>query len=674
MFPHQKLDWHTKKLEATVEGRPDDAQARADLARACVSSALFHDGGEAAANKALTHARRVLQGDPDAPDGLVVASLALVLLDRLDAAQKHVDRLLATAPDRADAQLATGLLARAQRNHGAAIRCLELACRLAPDAWEPHVLLGRLLWSVSEANGHPPRLVERSTFHLVRALRIGVATATDPRVRLDLAAACVQGGRLAEAHRMLTRLADNERVGLKALALLGVVDHRLGKHKNAVLSLRRHLEAAGDSAEAWARMADAYLALGESVKAREAAQKALALDPGHVNARTRMALALIAEGREDDGVRDLKALLADVPDHVEAFEEIVRIRLRARDVRWLRGALRSEVSAHDRLPLSGLHDGRPTRPRQATRSRVTVLLGGIREVDAEAVTTVVGVLDLTTDEGLRQTLWEAALDALCRDRAAVARSVLRSPGAGYSAAMGREIVAIANGLDTDVLQQGLHLEDADLGKAAVERHGPARDVRAHRSALDRERREARAWQALLLLAIGARRDPASRPLLQRWTTEADPDLADAARVALVLQGDDEAEAVLRRKARARGVEHLVGLMVAGAAAAGERGQPRVLTDAPERACAVCARRTPEVAHLVAGPSAAVCDRCLALLAAERRDLPEPPEAPCRLCGALAVESRAVWSWRGTEVCHDCLDVSLGLGERDEIAAFLATAV
>jgi tetratricopeptide (TPR) repeat protein len=673
MFPHLKLDWHAKRLEGAIEARPDDAAARAELARVAVSQALFHDGGEAAANRALTHARRALQADPDAPDALVSAAVALVLLDRLDMAQRHVDRVLGVAHERADAHLAAGLLARAQRDLPRAVRSYELACRLSPEAWEPHVLLGRLLWRLAESSGFPSRLVERAAFHLVRALGMGVATAMEPGLRLDLATAIVQGGRLAEAHKLLARLADHDRVGPKALALLGTVDQRLGKHKNAVLNLRRHIETVGDSAPAWARMAEAYLSLGESGKARDAAQKALSLDPGQVDARYLLALAFLAEGREDDGVRELKSLLVDVPDHADAFHALVRIRTKARDVRWLRGALRSEVGVHDRLPAEAIHDGRPSRPRRSTRDRVGVLLAAVREVDPEAVTTVAGALDLSTDEGLRMMIWEAALEAECEARASVARSVLGAPSGGYSAGMGREIVAVAQQLDDDILQKGLHLEDADLGKAAVERHGPARDVRAHRAALDRERREARAWQALLLLALGARCNPSTRPLLQRWTTEADPDLADAARVALVLQGDAEAEAVIRRKARARGIEPLVGLVAAGASPMGERGQPGVLTDAPERACAVCGRRTPEVGHIVAGPDAAMCDRCMAALAQERRDLPEPPDAPCRLCGALAIDGRSVWTWRGTEVCQECLDLSLGRGEREEIANFLALA-
>ncbi len=672
MFPHQKLDWNVARLEKRLESAPDDAVARTELARACLSRGLFHDGGEPWLNKALTQGRRVLQGDPDTADALVAAGMALVAMDRLDAAQKYIDRAVQVAHERADVHLAAGQLARAQGSTASALRSFEFACRLAPDAFEPHLELSQLLWSLAEGPNGSLRLVERSAFHAVRALRIGVTTQLEAGLWFHIAQTCLLAGRLADAHRLLTRLVDNEKYKAKALASLGTVDHRLGKYKNAVQHLRRHIELVGDSHRAYARMAASYLSLGEIQKSREAALKALTLSPGDEDARFTLASALVEEGREDDAVRELKSLLQEAPDHAPAFAELVRLRVRSRDLRWIRNAMRSEAGVHDRLPAEGRHEGRATWPRRATRERIVALILAVREVDDQSVKTLLSAMELTTDEGLRFQLWEAAIDTLSAARAAVARGVLQQPGSAYSAAMGREIIALAPLLEDEIIQKGLYIEDADLGKAAVERHGPARDVRAHRAALDRERREARAWQALLLLALGIRQQPTTRTLLLRWTTEADPDLADAARVALAMLGDAEATLALRRKARARGVDHLVDAMTAGLTPTAGRIRPRVLTDAPEQLCAVCGRRTPEIGHLVTGPTTAVCDRCLAALAAERRELAEAADAGCRLCTATPIDTRAVWQWRGTEICSDCLDTSLGLVERDEISAFLAT--
>src|SRR5262249_42522798 len=158
--------------------------------------------------------------------------------------------------------------------------------------------------------------------------------------------------------------------------------------------------------------------------------------------------------------------------------------------------------------------------------------------------------------GLRFGLWEAALDALSARRAGALRERLGDPGRTYSAAAGREVLALAPLLPEETLVHALEIDDEDLRRAAVDRRGPARDVEDHRKAVDAERREARAWQALVLLALASQRkaaDGATRALLVRWAAEADADLADAANAALVLLGDEGAAEALRRRARARGV-------------------------------------------------------------------------------------------------------------------------
>ena len=48
------------------------------------------------------------------------------------------------------------------------------------------------------------------------------------------------------------------------------------------------------------------------------------------------------DGERDDAVRLFRELLEMAPDHTDAYAELVRLRARDQDVRWLRQALRSE--------------------------------------------------------------------------------------------------------------------------------------------------------------------------------------------------------------------------------------------------------------------------------------------------------------------------------------------
>lgn len=683
MFPHDKLDWHISRLERQAEASPDDASTRLELARACLSRAWFHEGGEPWFNKALTQARRVAQADPGSAGALVVAGCALVGLERLEPASRHLDEALRLAPDRADVHLGLGALHLTEGERHQAVREFESACRLAPESWEAHWLLGRVLWERSQEVGAARRLIERSQFHTVRALQLGPSPALSPQLLHHLGVTCLHTGRFADAHKLFAELLEEERYRARAQYYLGLVNYQLGKYKNAVLYLRQHLRQTPDNPRVHARIGMCYLQLGEITKAREACNRALAIDPDDLQARWTLGCALLEEGREDDATRTFKEILAVAPHHGPAFTELVRIRSARRDLRWLTQALRAEVGQYDRLPPGPPTPPRPgggpaISPKDSVRERIEAVLRGL-DAHEEAVGHIIEAMDLTTDEALRFRLWEAALEHVATRRARRVEALLTQPATAFSAAAGREALALAAQLPEASLIRGLQLGEDDLRRAAVDRHGPAPDVTDHRRHVDHERREARAWQALLLLAIASRGNRSSRNLLLRWATEADADLGDAARAALALLGDEEAALALRRKARPSGGAHLVDMMLAQVRPPRSRFRPRAVTsrDAAgeedrDAVCATCGRRPGEANHLLAGGNGALCDRCTTDVARQRAALQtDDPEIHCVLCDRSAIEARAVYVHRAVAVCSECLELSLGLLEREAIDGWLA---
>jgi tetratricopeptide (TPR) repeat protein len=690
MFPHQKLDWNIRRLEKRLEEAPDDVSARVEYATACLSKAWFHEGGELWFNRTLTQARRILAGDPTSPGALVAAGASLVELDRLEPAAPYLDEALKLEPERADVRLAVGAMHHRAGDVRQAVRELEMACRLSPESWEPHAILGRLLGERAEDPGAPPRLLERSQFHIVRALSLGPSLAITPSLLHDLGVCCLRNGRYADAHKVFTRLMEHERYRAKARYYLGLVLYHMGKYKNAILYLRQHLEEGVDNPHVHARIGMAYLHLGEVEKAREACNRALAIEPADLQARWTLGCALLEEGQTDEAVKLFREILEDAPDHAPAFTEIVTLRARGRDARWLRQALRSEVSVYDRLPVTAERDvaqpgtfgpglGRDRRrrtvavhPRAATRERVNILLRALSDQESDEVPAILESMDLTTDEGLRCSLWEAALDNLAARRAHEAAARLKDPSTGYAAGAGREILALASVLPEPLLTRGLQIDEEDLKRAAVDRNGPARDVAAHRSNIERERQEARAWQALLLLAIATRQTRSGRNLLVRWASDADADLADAARAALAMLGDAEATERLRERARGRRAEHLVDALVATVSPPLARFHPRPVSDDEELHCSTCGRRAPEVDHMMAGGETVRCDKCIRDVARDRRELAtDDPSAACGLCGRTGLETRGVYTHRGSSVCASCVDQSLGLVEREEVDRYLS---
>lgn len=676
LLPHAKLDWNLARLERHLDEHADDAVARLEYATALWSKAAFHGGGEPFHNKALTQARRVLQHDSGNAGAQVVAAAALVGLDRLEAAQQHLDQAMRLDAERADLRYARGLWHQAARRLGdaagdrhQAVREIETACRLAPDAWEPHALLATLLWERAQELGGPARasrMVERSQYHAVRALALDPAGDQGQALLYHLGILCLHGGKFAEANKLFTRLLDVESYRVRSQYYLGLVNYQLGKYKNAVLYLRQHLDHAADSAKVQAKIGMAYLQLGEVAKAREACNRALALDPGDLQARFTLACALVEEDREDDAIRTLKGILDDAPEHQAAFAELVRMRARRGDAGWLRTALRAETNGFDQLP--------PGPPRDTTRERIAAVLASLRASDDDAAATaILEAVDLTSDESLRFLLWEQALDHLSTRRAKALGKWLEEPGRHYSAKAGREALVLARSLPEPLLVRGLQIEDEDLRRAAVDRHGPGRDVNDHRKHVDHERREARAWQALLLLAIASHGNRSTRTLLVRWASEADPDLADAANAALAMLGDADATDALRKRARGRGVGNLVDALVAQVQAPETRQPVRPLAAGEDRACTTCGRRGAEVAHMMVGAHAAICNHCLADVAAHRRALEtDDPEKVCALSGRGTFETAAMYVYRGFPVSREVVDHGLGLLEREAVDRWLAT--
>lgn len=673
MYPHQKLDWSAGRLEARLAEHPEDVQARLELARTCLSRGLYHGGGESQCALALQHARKALQDDPASVEAMVIGGAALVGMDRPEAAQRYLDEAVRLDAERPDLHLALGAMYRGLGDRHLAIRHLETACRGAPNAWEVHLLLGRTLAERARQVGGQ-RLVERSQYHLVMALKLDPSPDLLAPLMRDLGLSCLQTGRYAEAEKLFVRLRENPKYAAVARKHLGQVAFALGKYKNAIQHYRHYLDAHGDDANALAQMGMAYLQLNELGRAREYCHKALLLAPDHLAARHALGCTLLEEGQTAEAVRVFKETLEDHPEDLASYVELARTRRRSGDTAWLQKALTAEVAGYDRLPVVG-GDG---APRALTRRRIAVLLDELRAVGPSSVPAVLGAVDLTEDEGLRFTLWEAACGLT---QGAVADEVgmrLREPGKSYGVGLARSALAAAAVLPEPALTAGLHVTMEDITRASVDRRGGASDLVAHRRNVEAEREVARAYQALLLLAIASRRSRSARQLLATWGASADAELQVAVLAGQVMCGDGDAARALVRRAQEKGAGPTVERLLAHVTPPSQRVEPKPVgggaagSNEPDVHCSACGRTGKECTHLMAGTRAVLCDACSGDIVKNRRALLAPDDAACFLCGRTHFESRGVYRHAGIDVCADCLDLSMGLLEREEVDRFLAT--
>lgn len=671
MYPHQKLDWAATRLEARLAEAPDDVDARLELARNCLSRALWHGGGEAVAAQSLQHARKLLADEPGHPEATVLAGAALVGMERPEAAQKYLDEAMRIDPERADLHLALGAMYRALGDRHLAIRHLEQACRLDSESWEVHLLLGRALAErARQVGGH--RLSERSQYHLVQALKREPPPELLAPLMRDLGLSCLRNGRYADAEKLFIRLRQNPRYSTVARRYLGQVAFALGKYKSAIQHDRQYLEAlaaagGGDDAPVLAQIGMAYLHLGELERARECCNKALLVDPDLLAARHALGCTLVEEGHVVDALRIFKDTLHDHPEHMATYVELARTRRRMGDAAWLQKALAAEVGNYDRLPLLGGE----AAARTITRKRIAVLLEELRAVGPSSVPVVLSCLELAEDEALRFTLWEAACAMAASHVADEVAVRLREPGRHFAVPLARNALAAAAWLPEPALTAGLDVSIEDIQKAAVERHGNAPDIGTHRRHVDAEREVARAWQAVLLLAVASRKSRSARQLLASWGRDIDPDLHVAVLAALVMCGDPEAGRTLVRRAQERGATPLVDRLLGFVGPASRRADPRPVDDGEDVHCSACGRKTGDVTHLMSGTSAVVCDLCMTEIARNRRTIAAPDDASCALCGRTSLEAKGVYRHHGIDVCASCVELSMGLLERDEVDRFLA---
>jgi len=666
LLPHAKLDWTISRLEKAVEERPEDYGKRLELARCVVSRGLLHGGGEAACNEALALSRKVLQEDPASVESLVVAGLALLGMDRTEAAFKYLAQALSVDEDRADLRLALGILERQQGDLGGSVRHLESACRLAPEAWETHLFLGRALMELARSRQLSGRLVERAQYHLVRALQLEPSPDQHPPLLQDLGVCCMLTGRFRDAERFFIRLREHPEHSGTARYYLGQVAYSLGKYNNAIQHFRQYLRDDPDSTEVLARMAMCWFQLGDLNRAREACNQALLVDPEHLEARYALGCTILEEGDPSEAVRVFRETLKDHPGHMGTYVELVRTRRIAQETPWLMGALEGEVGAFDRLPPGGDVDA-----RGLTRQRIQAVLDELKEVGPSMIPAVLAAVDRTQDEALRFQLWEAACGLVMSAVADAASGRLREPGRHFGLGLGLEALSAASSIPEPVLTSGLGLNEEDLKRAAVDRHEPAADVGAHRKNLDQERKRARAYQALLLLAVGVRRSSSGKNLLTQWADNADVDLATAAWAGLSMYGEPVATAKLAAQAASKGATGSLDKLLGFVLPPSVDIRPRRVTDDTTTRCSTCGRTSGDVDHLMAGSQAVVCDRCVIRVGQHRRSLEASDDAVCDLCSRTPFEVRGLYGYNGVHICSECLDLSLGLLEREEVDKFLA---
>ena len=361
----------------------------------------------------------------------------------------------------------------------------------------------------------------------------------------EIGIACLHTGRYAEAERYFIRIQDKAEFHYTARYHLGFVAYHLGKYNNAINHFRFCIQSKEEDPKI---LADRSLlvSFGRYFTSQKACQQTMIRDSSNLMARQILGLCLEEEENYVESARVFRETLKEYPEDMDSYREIVRIRRMSGDIGWLIQALETEVSYYDRQPLGGDIDA-----SMLTLKRIHVILEELHEAGSVHLSTVLRAIDFTQDEHLRFHLWESAQTMLRSYMSYEFLLKLEEPGKHYGIEVGEGIAGLWSDIDTDALIQGLSVQDAHLEQAASERYEPAHDVEQHWQNLDKEKKGARVYQAILLLCLGLKKEEKGLSIIRTWAGSSDVDMKLTAHLALIISGEVASLKALKQHAKNR---------------------------------------------------------------------------------------------------------------------------
>ena len=646
LFPHQQLDWLNQKIENDLLKAKDKVPLLNQLAMIHISLAFFHEGGESACAKALASTRKALLEKPDSVVALALSGLALLGMERPQKAFQYVEQAMALDPKEPLALLAKGEMAKAQGEMMVMLDHFERACTLVPDSWEINFLFGRSLLGFGMKQGET-KSVHRALFHLIKANDLGVVPKQKYILFREIGIACLHTGRYTEAERFFMRIQENANFLYTARYHLGFVAYHLGKYNNAINHFRFCIQQNQEDPKLLARIAACWYHLNDLDRAKKACQQTMIRDPFNLMARQILGLCLEEEGSWAEAARIFRETLKEHPDDMESYREIVRIRRVSGDIAWLIHALETEVSYYDRQPMGGHIDA-----SILTLKRIHVILDELQEAGSVHLSTVLRAIDFTQDEHLRFRLWESAQIMLQDYMSYDFLIKLEEPGKNYGIEVGEGIASLWEKFETKSLIAGLSVLDSDLEHAASERYAPAHDVEQHWQNLNKEKQDARVYQALLLLSLGLKGEEEGLEIIRKWASSSDVDMKLTAHLAMIIGGEQGSLKVLKQHARTKEKQDAYNEL--SKAIENQLLEKKEVLYLYENAqCSNCNRTSDVVSQIMQAGVHRICSVCIQDLYNQRSQHIAPDDAFCHFCEASHFETEHLYEYGKIRICEGC---------------------
>lgn len=656
LFPHQQLTWLSQNLEKDLARTRDKLPLYNKLAMIYISMAFFHNGGEASCAKALSFTRKALLEKSDSVVALAISGLALLGMGRPQKSYQYISQAESLEPNDPLVLLAQGEYAKSNGDMPALLHFFERASQYTSDKWEINFLFGRSLLAYGMKKGESKSL-HRALYHLIVAKDLGVIASQKYILFREIGIACLHTGRYTEAERYFIRIQDKPEYHHTARYHLGFVAYHLGKYNNAINHFRFCIQNKEEEPKLLARIAACWFHLGDISRAKKACQQTMIRDSSNLMARQILGLCLEEEENYVESARVFRETLKEYPEDMDSYREIVRIRRMIGDIGWLVQALEAEVSYYDRQPLGGDIDA-----SMLTLKRVHVILQELHEAGSVHLSTLLRAIDFTQDEHLRFHLWESAQAMLRSYMSYEFLLKLEEPGKYYGMEVGEGIASLWSDIETKSLIAGLAVQDAHLEQAASERYEPAHDVEQHWQNLDKEKKGARVYQALLLLCLGLKKEEEGLSIIRTWSSSSDVDMKLTAHLALIISGEFASLKALKQHAKTRekqaAYQELKSSIELQPFASKE-----ITYHYEDISCHCCGRESAVVDQIMKAGIHSICSVCVQDLHQKQDQYAAPDDAFCNFCDASHFESSRLYKFQKVCICEDCVQDFLCEQER-----------
>lgn len=158
--------------------------------------------------------------------------------------------------------------------------------------------------------------------------------------RVALGQACLERGLYHDAHIQFQRALELDKTSYEAAVGLARVQLQLGDTVRALQSANLAVALKGDSAEAVALQGQVHMASGNLDKAIERFRKAVQLDGGNETAWTNLPLAYLRADRLDEAFEAGKKAVQVLPQNVRARLNLALVRVLRGDVRGAEAEVR----------------------------------------------------------------------------------------------------------------------------------------------------------------------------------------------------------------------------------------------------------------------------------------------------------------------------------------------